>query len=201
MHSSPFCYLIIVSMEKIAIEELTRIVLNCRKCPLGESRLHPVLGKGSLQAKIMIVGEGPGATEDQTGVAFTGPAGKLLDKILASVNISKDDLYFTNIVKCFPPENRTPRLSEQEACLDYLRMQFLLIHPKMMILLGSVAAKKIIDPKFSVMSDHGKIFEKKGVIMIPTFHPAALLRDETKKPAAWEDWKIIRKTIDEKKIL
>jgi uracil-DNA glycosylase family 4 len=180
----------------LTLEQLQQIILNCHKCPLAQTRQKAVPGNGNIHAKIMLVGEGPGAHEDSSGVAFVGPAGILLDKIMKSVNLTREQVYLTNIVKCFPPENRVPRISEQDACIDYLRKEFLLMRPKLIVCLGSVAAKKLIDPSFSVLREHGRVIEKKGVLFIATFHPAALLRDENKKPAAWEDWKVIQKTIE-----
>ena len=185
-------------METPSVEELARLITNCHKCPLSQSRKHPVVGNGNLRSKILIVGEGPGAHEDLTGEAFIGPAGQLLDKMMAYAGIDRQTVFFSNVVKCFPPDNRTPRPTEVEACLDYLRMQFVLQRPKLIICLGAVACKALIDKNFSIMRQHGQPQEKKGVIFIPTFHPAAILRDPSKKPMAYEDWKTIKKTIAEK---
>jgi uracil-DNA glycosylase family 4 len=201
MHTGSFFLLYNEVMEKMKIEELTETIKHCHKCDLSNNRNKPIIGDGSLNVKIMIVGEGPGATEDQTGIAFSGPAGKLLDKMLKAINLTRQQVYLTNVVKCFPPQNRTPLTSEVNCCLDYLRNQYVLIKPRLIIILGAVASKALIDQKFSLTREHGKPISKKGVIMIPTFHPAALLRDESKKPAAWEDWKTIKKTIDLYKLI
>jgi uracil-DNA glycosylase family 4 len=185
-------------MKTPTLVELSSLIVNCHKCPLSESRSHPVVGGGNINSKIMIVGEGPGAHEDLSGEAFIGPAGQLLDKMMKYAGIDRNNAFLTNVVKCFPPENRTPRPAEVKACLDYLRMQYLLQHPRLIICLGAVASKAMINPDFSIMRLHGQIQEKKGILFVPTFHPAALLRDPDKKPLAYEDWKTIKKVIEEK---
>ena len=175
--------------------ELKEKIQNCHRCPLYSQRYKVIVGRGNIHSKIMIVGEGPGRTEDQKGVAFVGPSGQLLFKIMSAINLKEEQVYLTNVVKCFPALRKHPTPNEQSLCLDYLRLQFLLQRPKLIICLGSIASKNLIDKKISVLEEHGKIIEKKGVIFIPTFHPSALLRDESKKPLAWEDWKVIKKTI------
>ena len=170
---------------------------HCRRCRLWEMRTHVVVGKGNPNADILFVGEGPGQQEDLQGVPFVGPAGQLLDKMLASVGLTLDDVYITNVVKCRPPGNRDPHDDEKAACLNYLRYQFSLIHPKILVCLGRIAATTIISPDFRITRERGQWQERKGCRMIATYHPSALLRDETKKRPAWEDMQAIRKKWDE----
>lgn len=167
-------------------------VNNCRKCPLGELRTNPVIGRGSRRADIMFIGEGPGQQEDLTGVAFVGAAGQLLDKMLASVGLSDKDVYIANIVKCRPPGNRDPLPDEREACMNYLRYQLGLVKPKIIVCLGRIAAMSIISPDFKITRQRGEWIERKGYYITSTYHPSALLRDESKKRPAWEDFKAIK---------
>jgi len=154
------------------------------------------VGDGNINSEIMLIGEGPGEKEDLQGKAFVGPSGKLLDKMLSAINLDRSKVYICNIVKCRPPKNRNPKPQEREACMDYLRRQFLIMKPKIVVLLGSVASKAIISPNFSIMAKHGKVVCKKGVYFLPTFHPSALLRDPSKKVLAWEDFKVLRELIE-----
>lgn len=170
---------------------------SCQKCRLWELRNNVVIGKGNPKADIMLVGEGPGQQEDLQGEPFVGPAGQLLDKMLASVGLSLENVYITNIVKCRPPGNRDPSDDEKEACLNYLRYQLKLIEPKIVVCLGRVAATTIIAPDFRITRQRGIWFSKKGYDFIATYHPSALLRDEQKKRPAWEDMKAVRKRWDE----
>ena len=162
-------------------------------------RTHVVIGKGSRNADILFIGEGPGQQEDLQGVPFVGPAGQLLDKMLASVGLSLEDAYIANVVKCRPPGNRDPHDDEKEACLNYLRYQLMLIQPKIIVCLGRIAATTIIDPEFRITRQRGQWFERKGYHIIATYHPSALLRDATKKRPAWEDMQAIRAQWDELK--
>ncbi|MCB9498760.1 MAG: uracil-DNA glycosylase [Bacillales bacterium] len=184
-------------MKKMRIEDIEDKVRVCRKCPLYKTRNKYVIGNGDLNSSIMFIGEAPGRQEDMQGKAFVGESGILLDKMLASVGLDRNHIYMSNVVKCRPPENRVPHKGEINACMDYLREQFLLMHPKIIVLLGSVAAKAIISPDFLVMKSHGEVIERKGVYFIATFHPSALLRDQSKKPLAWEDLKKLKKLIKE----
>ena len=177
-------------------EILEQACACCTKCALAQGRHHVVLGRGRRTAKILFVGEGPGEQEDLQGRAFVGPAGQLLDRMLAAVGLSDETVYIANIVKCRPPHNRDPLPEEQAACMNYLRYQFLLLRPKMVVCLGRIAAQALIDPGFRITREHGVFLEKKGVLFTATFHPSALLRDESKKVLAWEDLKAIRQHID-----
>lgn len=178
------------------INELNQYVKNCTKCELYKTRTNTVIGDGNINSKIMLIGEGPGYQEDLTGTAFVGPAGQLLDKMLASIGLNREKVYICNIVKCRPPKNRNPKPKEIEACMDYLRMQYLIMKPKAVLLLGSIACKNILDKDFSIMKEHGKERILKDTIFMPTFHPSALLRNEDLKKPAWEDLKRFRTILE-----
>ncbi len=156
-----------------------------------------VIGTGNRESKILFVGEGPGYYEDMEGVPFVGAAGQLLDKMLNAIELDRSMVYIANIVKCRPPHNRDPLPEEQRACIRYLRQQYKLIKPQIIICLGRIAGQAIISPDLRITRDRGKWYNKKGVYMMATFHPSALLRDESKKPAAWQDFKSIRDKLKE----
>lgn len=170
-------------------EELEDACKMCTKCELFRSRNNVVIGTGSKNAKIMFIGEGPGADEDMQGIPFVGRAGRLMDKAFQGLGIKKEDIYITNVVKCRPPKNRDPEKSEVIACKEYLDSQIKLINPKVIVLLGSVALKNVLGEEFGITASRGKWFEKDGIKYLPTFHPAALLRDESKKIEFWRDLK------------
>ena len=179
-------------------EELERDCLLCEKCPLREGRTQVVFGVGNRNAKVLFIGEGPGEQEDLQGKPFVGRSGQYLDKLLASVGLTREkDLYIGNIVKCRPPHNRDPLPEEQDACIDWLRAQTALIKPKIIVCLGRIAAMKIIRPDFKITKEHGIFFDKGGTLMMATLHPAALLRNPAQKPAAFEDYLKLREKIDE----
>ncbi|MBE6012321.1 uracil-DNA glycosylase [Anaeropeptidivorans aminofermentans] len=165
---------------------------TCGRCGLAKTRTNVVIGDGNKSADIMLIGEGPGYNEDQQGIPFVGNAGHLLDKMLSAIGLTREDVYIANIVKCRPPNNRDPEKSEREACIPYLRYQLQLVRPKIIVLLGRVAAQAIISPDFKITQQRGQWFEKKGIYFIATYHPSALLRDEDKKRPAWEDFKHIK---------
>ena len=162
-------------------EELENCVKNCRKCRLCEKRNNVVFGVGNKNADIMFIGEGPGADEDMQGEPFVGKAGKLMNMAFKMLGINREEVYIANIVKCRPPQNRNPQDDEAEACLNYLRNQVILVKPKIIVLLGSVALKNILGKEYGITASRGKCVEKKGILYMPTWHPAALLRDENKK--------------------
>ena len=149
-------------------ETLEGACLNCRKCRLWETRTNVVIGVGNRNADIMFVGEGPGQQEDLQGEPFVGPAGKLLDKMLASIGLDREKVYIANIVKCRPPGNRDPHDDEQEACMNYLRYQLMLVKPKIIVCLGRIAATAIIDKDFKITRQHGQWTERKGYWFIAT---------------------------------
>ena len=184
-------------MPEINWELFEKQVAACRLCPLCQGIRHKVPGQGDRNAPLMLIGEGPGQTEDETGLAFVGAAGQLLTKMLEAIRLPRERVYICNIVKCRPPGNRVPTPEEAEACRIHLRMQTWLVRPKVIVLLGATAAKNLLNPEIRITRERGIWTERKGVWMLPTFHPSALLRDETKKPAAWEDMKSLRKKLME----
>lgn len=162
-------------------ESLEEVVSKCKRCRLCQNRNNVVFGEGNKTAKLMFIGEGPGADEDIQGRPFVGKAGKLMNMAFETVGIDRKTVYITNIVKCRPPSNRNPENDEAMACLDYLRNQVILIKPEIIVLLGSVALKNILGQEYGITASRGKWIQKKGILYMPTWHPAALLRDETKK--------------------
>ena len=178
-------------------EELEQSIVNCNKCKLCTNRTNIVFGVGNKEADIMMIGEGPGADEDKQGEPFVGKAGQLMNKALTGLGIKREELYIANIVKCRPPSNRVPEQDEAEACLNYLRNQVILVKPKIIVLLGSTALKNILGKEYSITAMRGKWIEQKGIYYMPTWHPAALLRDENKKIEFWNDLKEVRKKEDE----
>lgn len=176
-------------------EELENLCKNCNKCKLAKGRHSVVIGEGNKNAKLMFVGEGPGADEDAQGIPFVGKAGKLMNMAFAGVGIKREEVYITNIVKCRPPNNRNPEKDEAEACNEYLKTQIELVKPEVIVLLGSVALKNILGEEYGITKVRGNWIEKDGIKYLPTFHPAALLRDETKKIAFWNDLKLAKSEI------
>lgn len=175
-------------------EDLEQSIENCNKCKLCKTRLNIVFGTGKKDADIMLIGEGPGGDEDKQGIPFVGKAGKLMNKAFEGLGIDRQSVYIANIVKCRPPANRVPEDDEAEACLNYLRNQVILVKPKIIVLLGSTALKNICGKEFGITTYRGKWIEKKGILYMPTWHPAALLRDENKKIEFWRDLKeVVRK--------
>lgn len=178
-------------------ESLRQECLACRGCALAEKRTNVVFGDGSTDAKILLVGEGPGQHEDEQGVPFVGPAGRLLDDMLEIIGLDRTKVYVANIVKCRPPKNRDPLNVEQDACIGWLRLQTALLRPKMIVCLGRIAAKAIIQENFKITEQHGQWFERRGVQMTAIYHPSALLRDEGKRPETFVDLKGIQAKIRE----
>ncbi len=177
---------------------LEQTCLTCQKCPLADSRTQVVFGAGNPQAEVLLVGEGPGGQEDATGLPFVGRSGQLLDEMLSLIDLHRDkNIYITNIVKCRPPQNRDPLNTEQEACLPYLRNQFLLIRPKIVVCLGRVAAQQLISPDYKISTQHGQFVEKKGTLFTAIYHPSALLRNPARRPESYEDLKKLQQKIRE----
>ena len=180
------------------LQALQQECLACRRCGLYETRHSVVFGQGAAHAEVMLVGEGPGANEDEQGLPFVGKSGQLLDHYLEAVDLSRDkNVYIANIVKCRPPQNRDPLPEESAACMPWLRQQFQLIRPKIVVCLGRVAAQRMLDPGFSISRDHGKFFDKQGTLFMATYHPAALLRYPDNKPAVFGDFVALRQKITE----
>ncbi|KRQ85805.1 Uracil DNA glycosylase superfamily protein [Caloramator mitchellensis] len=172
--------------------ELNNLVMSCKKCRLGVKRTNVVFGEGNPNSKIMFIGEGPGEEEDRTGRPFVGKAGQLLTKMIEAINLKREDVYIANIVKCRPPNNRVPFDDEADICINYLRKQVAIIKPKIIVCLGATAARHIIDKNIRITKDRGNWVKKGDFLIMPTYHPSALLRDPSKKKEAWEDFKKIR---------
>ena len=177
-------------------EQLESEAKQCRKCKLCQNRNHVVLGTGNKNAKLMFIGEGPGADEDMQGIPFVGKAGKLMNMAFEAVGLKREDVYIANIVKYRPPSNRNPEDDEAQACLNFLRNQVILVKPEIIVLLGSVALKNILGKEYGITASRGKWFEKKGISYMPTWHPAALLRGETKKIDFIKDLKEVMKRME-----
>lgn len=186
-----------------SMEEMKAHCDRCFRCDLGHNRTHAVVGEGNLQARIMIVGEGPGQTEDATGRPFVGRSGELLDKILASVKLTREqDVFICNVVKCRPPENRTPTTDEADACKGYLLEQIRLIDPKIILLTGATALKGLLGIKQGITKVRGQWVERDGRFYMPIFHPAYLLRNPSKEQGSpkwlmWQDIQAVRAKLDE----
>ena len=172
--------------------------MSCTRCGLCEARTNVVFGVGERTADIMFVGEGPGEQEDLQGEPFVGPAGKLLDDMLAIIDLDRhENCYIGNIVKCRPPRNRDPLETEQDACIDYLRTQVALVKPKVIVCLGRIAARRLIREDYRITREHGTWVEKNGVWMTAIYHPSALLRDVDKRPETFDDLLGIRAKLRE----
>jgi DNA polymerase len=173
-----------------AFEELRQKIVHCRKCGLYKQRNHVVFGNGNRNAEVMLIGEGPGYYEDIQGVAFVGKSGQLLDKILAASGFTREKhVFIGNIIKCRPPDNRDPLPEERDACIPYLHEQIDLIDPKILILLGATALKGLIDADAKITKVRGEWMEWQGRMVMPTYHPSALLRNHALKRPVWEDFK------------
>ncbi|QZZ22443.1 uracil-DNA glycosylase [Leptothermofonsia sichuanensis E412] len=184
------------------MEQMKAHCNRCFRCGLGESRTNAVIGRGNDKASIMIVGEGPGQNEDETGIAFVGKAGQLLDKILASVNLTERDVYICNVVKCRPPNNRDPQPAEIEACNGYLREQIRLVNPKIILLTGKYAMLTLLGIKQGITKVRGQWVERDGRLYMPIFHPAYLLRNQSREKGSpkwlmWQDIQAVRQKLDE----
>ena len=176
-------------------ESLKRECAACRGCSLWETRHELVFGVGNENAELMFFGEGPGEQEDRRGEPFVGPAGKLLDDMLAMIDLDRSRVYIANIVKCRPPGNRDPLGIEQDACSGWLERQIALVDPKIIVCLGRIAAMRFIGQDFRITREHGRWYDVDGRRVTATYHPSALLRDVTKRPEAFMDLRSIRKEI------
>jgi len=180
-----------------SLSELEKLICNCTKCNLHKGRNKFVFGSGSPDADVIVIGEGPGAEEDRQGLPFVGRAGQLLTEMLKAIKFSRDEIYIANIIKCRPPENRTPLPEEMETCFPYLKKQIDLIKPKLILCLGLTAAKGLLKSRESLTNLRGKVFEFGEAKVMVTYHPAALLRNPNWKRPCWEDLKMFRKLFDE----
>ena len=178
-------------------QSLRQTCMNCTRCGLCETRHNVVFGVGPEDADVMFVGEGPGEQEDLKGEPFVGAAGQFLDEMLSIIDLSRENCYIANIVKCRPPHNRDPLETEQDACIVYLRNQVALIKPRIIVCLGRVAAKRLIDPEYRITRQHGTWVQKNGVWMTAFYHPSALLRDLSKRPETFDDLLALREKIRE----
>ena len=179
-------------------DELEKSCLECERCELCRTRHNVVVGVGDPNASVMFIGEGPGENEDLQGEPFVGRGGKLLDKMLNAVDLDRNkNIYIANIVKCRPPHNRDPKPEEQEQCIDWLRNQVKLINPKIIVCLGRISAQKLIKDDLKITKEHGMFFQKGRFLMMPMFHPAAILRNPNQKPDAFTDFLKLQEKIKE----
>ena len=175
---------------------LSQEACNCQKCGLAQTRTSVVFGSGKTNADLMFVGEAPGAEEDRQGLPFVGAAGQLLTRMIEAMGLTRKDVYIANIIKCRPPNNRDPKPDEIARCQPYLLQQIDLIAPVVICTLGRFAAQTLLQTTESMGRLRGKIFEYQGAKLVPTYHPAALLRNSYWKRPAWEDLKLVRKLYD-----
>jgi DNA polymerase len=183
--------------EKVtSLNILDKLICDCKKCELHKNRNKFVFGSGNPNADVMVIGEGPGAEEDIQGLPFVGRAGQLLTDILKAIKFNRDEVYIANVVKCRPPNNRTPSSKEMETCIPYLRKQISLIKPKMILCLGLTAAQGLLSRKETMGNLRGKFFDFENAKAMVTYHPAALLRNPGWKKDCWEDVKKFRKMYD-----
>jgi uracil-DNA glycosylase family 4 len=177
-------------VELDSLDQVAKEVIVCRLCPLSESRRNAVPGEGSPHAKVMIVGEAPGYNEDLQGRPFVGSAGQLLNELLESIGVKRESVFITNIVKCRPPENRPPRISERKACRPYLSRQLSLVGPAIVCPMGNAALSSLVGQR-SIGESHGRSIEEEGIVYLPLYHPAAALYDNSLKGVLFEDFKAL----------
>lgn len=182
--------------QATALAHVATLVADCTRCRLCESRSHTVPGEGPDTARLVCVGEGPGRTEDETGRPFVGQAGELLTKILAAIGLSRAQVYICNVVKCRPPQNRTPQYDEIAACVPYLFRQLELLQPKVILAMGNTAAQTLLNTKQSLGALRTKVHRFRGIPLIVTYHPAALLRNPNWKKPTWDDVRIAHRLLD-----
>ena len=178
------------------LDEIAAAARTCTRCPLSRTRTHAVPGEGDPAARLFVVGEGPGESEDLSGRPFVGRAGELLDKMLASIGIARGSTFIANVVKCRPPKNRVPLPDEREACMPFLRRQIELVDPAVLLALGGTAAETLLGVKTSLGQLRSKVHQWNGIPLIVTYHPAALLRNPNWKRPAWDDVRIARQLLD-----
>ncbi|MGH9324336.1 MAG: uracil-DNA glycosylase [Vicinamibacteria bacterium] len=170
---------------------------DCTRCRLHERRTNIVFGVGNPKAALMFIGEGPGHEEDRQGLPFVGAAGQLLTKIIQAIELTREDVYIANVVKCRPPNNRDPEPDEVDACRPFLDRQIDAVRPKVICALGRVSALNLLQTDEGITRLRGRIFSYRGAKLVPTYHPAFLLRNPTKKRECWEDMKLVRRLLDE----
>ncbi len=180
-----------------SLEAVREILGECTRCRLHEKRTKIVFGQGHPKSRLMFVGEGPGADEDRQGLAFVGKAGQLLTRIIAAIGLTRDEVYIANIVKCRPPKNRDPQPDEIETCLPFLKQQIQVIRPEIVCALGAPAARTLLNTKAPISRLRGRFYDVDGVQVMPTYHPAYLLRNPAEKRAVWEDMQAIQKRYEQ----
>ena len=188
--------------KKDLLSMLYKSIVNCKECGLYRTRKNIVLGEGDFNAPIVLIGEAPGRDEDEQGRPFVGAAGQLLTRILNAIKLKREEVYISNILKCRPPNNRTPQESEINSCMPFLTKQIEIIKPRIIVTLGAIATQTLLSSKEPMYTMRGRIFSypsKKPVLnVVPTYHPAALLRNPNLKVKTWEDVKLVRKLYDNK---
>jgi len=181
----------------LTIEELNSKIRRCTRCDLARTRNNVVPGQGVEHPEVLVIGEGPGYDEDMQGLPFVGKAGMLLDKMLAAIQLSrKSNCYIANVVKCRPPQNRDPRPEEEDACYSFLEAQIHILKPKMILCMGRISGQKLLKTEQSLRELRGHFYDYKGIPLMITYHPSALLRNEELKRPAWEDLKLFRKELN-----
>jgi uracil-DNA glycosylase family 4 len=175
----------------LTLAEVRQEIGDCKRCKLHRARKTIVFGEGNEKARLMFIGEGPGYDEDVQGRPFVGRAGQLLTKIIQSINLSREEVYITNIVKCRPPQNRNPEPDEIQSCHPFLMMQIRVIQPKIICALGTFSAQTLLKTDTKITALRGRLYDLEGVKVIPTYHPAFLLRNPERKREVWEDMKKI----------
>ena len=183
-------------LSGMGLAELAAAVRQCTRCALCRARTNAVPGEGPADARLVVVGEGPGATEDETGRPFVGRAGQLLTEILAAIDLARDQVFICNVVKCRPPDNRKPQQDEIDTCAPYLYRQLDLIRPRVILAMGNTAAETLLNTRQSLNSLRGRVHQFRGMPLIVTYHPAALLRNPHWKKPTWDDVRIARQLID-----
>ncbi len=179
-----------------SLQDVATLVAACRKCKLCEARTNTVPGEGPATARLVVIGEGPGRTEDETGRPFVGRAGELLTKILEAIKLPRDQVFICNVVKCRPPENRLPQYDEIAACLPYLYRQIELVKPKVILAMGGTAAQSLLNTKQSLGALRNHVHRFRGTPVVVTYHPAALLRNPNWKRPTWDDVRIAARLLD-----
>ncbi len=177
--------------------DIEQHVASCTCCPLSRTRHLPVMGRGSHSADIMLIAEAPGGQEDQEGLPFVGRSGKILDELLESCSLTREEIYITNILKCHPPGNRDPKDEEKAACFPYLKYETFLLKPRIIVCLGRVAAQRIISPDYKITRQHGTWTCRKDCALTAVYHPSAILRDPSKMEETKADFKEIVRKRDE----
>jgi DNA polymerase len=184
--------------EKVRSLEALRLSFSeCQRCSMAEQRRHLVFGEGEPTARLLLIGEAPNADDDRSGIAISGPAGELLTKMLAAINLQRDEVYISNIIKCRPPEDRDPLPEEFSHCREFLDAQIEIIRPLVIVCLGPLAINGLLSSPDEMASLRGKTLNYRGIPVIPTFSPSSLLRDPRHKRDAWEDLKRVRRMLDE----